>query len=113
MRLCFSLTPDFSPVEKGMDDPSRFNGFQQRVKTVEAIAGTLHASRFNASRFRSKRKQPAERYAVRRAGCPNLNQTNSTQILNRIPPRSATRSDSRCPGLAERRCADNRVRAGR
>jgi hypothetical protein len=33
----FSLTPGFSPVEKGQDDQSRFNGFPQRVKAAEAV----------------------------------------------------------------------------
>jgi hypothetical protein len=37
----FSLAPGFSPVEKGKDDKSRFNGFPQRVKAAEAAPSSL------------------------------------------------------------------------
>jgi hypothetical protein len=36
-----SLTPGFSPVEKGEDGHSRFNGFPQCVKAAEAAPGSL------------------------------------------------------------------------
>jgi hypothetical protein len=39
--LQLSLTPGFSPVEKGADDNSRFNGFPQPVKAAEAAPSSL------------------------------------------------------------------------
>jgi hypothetical protein len=39
--LLFSLTPGFSPVEKGKDGQSRFNGFPQRAKAAEVAPSSL------------------------------------------------------------------------
>ncbi len=37
VEMRFSLTPGSSPVQKGKDDESRFNGFPQHVKGAEAV----------------------------------------------------------------------------